>query len=282
MNNNSTNAIRLSGVFLILLLTISCTSTKKSTSNVPGRSKEPVYITHIQIDTMFHGNQKINLLIMRNQSPHKLAIDIGYNKRKLKTTSQIAENHHAIAAINGSFFDEDHGGSVTYFEKNDSVISTTRPADIKWALPDSLINGAVIMTKKHQLKIQKAKSDLFYEKSGKEAFVLVSGPLLIYNGKIQKLPNMKFSNNRHPRTCLCITKRSLIFITIDGRQKQADGMTLHEAQKYLLGMGCVNAINLDGGGSSTMWTKEKGIVNKPSDKKGERPVANALLIKKKH
>ncbi|MCK4879516.1 MAG: phosphodiester glycosidase family protein, partial [Bacteroidales bacterium] len=42
--------------------------------------------------------------------------------------------------------------------------------------------------------------------------------------------------------------------------------------------GCIDAINLDGGGSTTMWTKDNGVVNRPSDKRGERPVANAILI----
>jgi len=49
----------------------------------------------------------------------------------------------------------------------------------------------------------------------------------------------------------------------------------------LLKLGCVDAINLDGGGSTTMWIHQKGIVNFPSDKTGERPVSNALLIIKK-
>jgi exopolysaccharide biosynthesis protein len=57
-------------------------------------------------------------------------------------------------------------------------------------------------------------------------------------------------------------------------------MQNEELQKYMDDLGCIDAINLDGGGSTTMWTKEKGIVNNPSDKSGERPVANALLILK--
>jgi exopolysaccharide biosynthesis protein len=77
---------------------------------------------------------------------------------------------------------------------------------------------------------------------------------------------------------LCKTKKSILFITIDGRMEKADGMSLVEAQKYLYDLGCIDAINLDGGGSTTMWTKNKGVVNKPSDKDGERPVANAVLI----
>jgi exopolysaccharide biosynthesis protein len=44
---------------------------------------------------------------------------------------------------------------------------------------------------------------------------------------------------------------------------------------------CITGINLDGGGSTTMWLKGMGVVNHPSDKTGERTVANALVIKNK-
>ena len=70
-------------------------------------------------------------------------------------------------------------------------------------------------------------------------------------------------------------------MTVDGRTEEAEGMNLMEVQKFLLELGCVDAINLDGGGSTSMWTSEKGLVNNPSDKTGERPVANALIILKK-
>lgn len=58
-------------------------------------------------------------------------------------------------------------------------------------------------------------------------------------------------------------------------------MNLLELQKYLLSLGCKDAINLDGGGSSTMWINNKGVVNLPSDKNGERSVANILMIIRK-
>lgn len=60
-------------------------------------------------------------------------------------------------------------------------------------------------------------------------------------------------------------------------------MSLKEVQQFLLRLTCKDAINLDGGGSTTLWINDgntKGIMNKPSDKEGERPVANILLIKK--
>jgi len=89
----------------------------------------------------------------------------------------------------------------------------------------------------------------------------------------------KFVKERHPRTCICETRDSHLLLTIDGRQPTAKGMSLLEVQDFLLAQKCITAINLDGGGSTTMWLKEKGIVNKPSDFFGERKVANAILIK---
>lgn len=55
-------------------------------------------------------------------------------------------------------------------------------------------------------------------------------------------------------------------------------MNLFEAQQFLLSIGCIDAINLDGGGSTTMWTNSRGVVNYPNDGGEERPVSNVLLI----
>jgi exopolysaccharide biosynthesis protein len=57
-------------------------------------------------------------------------------------------------------------------------------------------------------------------------------------------------------------------------------MSLPEVQSFLQDLGCIDAINLDGGGSTTLWINGKGVVNFPSDSTGERPVANAILILK--
>jgi len=241
--------------------------------------KNPTYSLKQISDSLFNSRQKISLLILPKESLNKnYSIELAYNETDLTKTSELAAHNNAIAAINGGFFNMDEGGSVTYFEINDSVIGKTRAPKLKWGVSDSIINGAIILSKKNKLKIEAKNTEPFYTKSKDEAFVLFTGPLLISNTKFQKLPNMKFSNKRHPRTCIGITKNSIIFIAIDGRSKQAAGMSLNEVQKYLYSLGCIDAINLDGGGSTTMWTKSNGIVNTPSDKKGERPAANALLI----
>ncbi len=67
-------------------------------------------------------------------------------------------------------------------------------------------------------------------------------------------------------------------MAVDGRQPGVSvGMTLPGLAELLLEFGAVEAINLDGGGSTTMVVKGK-IVNKPSDQTGERPVSDAILI----
>jgi exopolysaccharide biosynthesis protein len=267
--------------YCLLLLAIfafaSCTTprTQEQKSAVAEDTLQAVQIT---TDSLYNSHQRICMLVLDKKDIHRYQMLFTYHANDLNTTSYLAENRGALAAINGSFFDVDNGGSVTYFEVNDSVISRTRESGLKWAVPDSLANGAIILTKQHTLEIEAAKREQFYEESQREEFVLISGPLLISSSLAQHLPDMKFTQHRHPRTCLGITEESLIFMTVDGRTEQADGMSLYELQQYLLDLGCTYAINLDGGGSTTLWTDIQGVVNNPSDRTGERPVANALLI----
>jgi exopolysaccharide biosynthesis protein len=56
-------------------------------------------------------------------------------------------------------------------------------------------------------------------------------------------------------------------------------MNFQEMAEFLLSIGAWNAVNLDGGGSTTMVINGK-VVNSPSDKTGERPVANILIVVK--
>lgn len=272
--------------FTYLLLILLLCSVAYAQSNVFLKEKsiapgDQIYYAKIKTDSLFNSLQVISLLILPKKSYDEYGFEIGYSKYKLKKTSMFGRSENAVAAINGSFFDVDKGGSVTYLEVNDSVISTTRPSKLKWAKPDSLIDGAVIISKDFRISIQSAKPLEYYEHSKQEAGVIIAGPLLLFNSKKVKLPNMDFVNKRHPRTFLCTNDTSVILIAVDGRKKDADGMSLTEAQEFLLKIGCADAINLDGGGSTTMWIKNRGLINSPSDKQGERPVANAILIFRK-
>lgn len=93
----------------------------------------------------------------------------------------------------------------------------------------------------------------------------------------------EFSDRRHPRTALGVDleRNTLVLLTVDGRRERAAGMTLVELRERLLaseGLALDAAINLDGGGSTTLWIAGHGIVNQPSDAAGPREVIGALLV----
>lgn len=266
---------------LIFLIYAGCGQGIKTLNLKKELPRDSICFIQLKTDSLFNSKQIISLLVFRSKSSDKFHLKFCYSKTSLKQTSLFARSKNAEAAVNGGFFDMDKGGSVAYFEINDTVINYTHSSESRWAKSPSIINGAIVLTKENKIIIQQARSDRYYELSEEEAAVLLTGPLLLLNSEKVKLPDTDFVKKRHPRTFFCMTNEYVVFITVDGRSKEAEGMSLIEAQQFLLDIGCVDAINLDGGGSTTMWTKEKGVVNFPSDKSGERPVSNALLIMKK-
>lgn len=88
-----------------------------------------------------------------------------------------------------------------------------------------------------------------------------------------------FAEARHPRTAVAKLKDGkFLMVTVDGRQPGVSvGMSLQELAEYLLTLGAVDAMNLDGGGSTTMYLDGK-VVNKPSDKEGERKIGDAIVV----
>ncbi len=88
-----------------------------------------------------------------------------------------------------------------------------------------------------------------------------------------------FGERRHPRTAVGITgDRRLLWVTVDGRQPPySDGMSLAELADLMARLGARDALNLDGGGSTTMVVRGV-VVNRPSDAAGERAVGNALVL----
>lgn len=109
-------------------------------------------------------------------------------------------------------------------------------------------------------------------------------PQLIKNGKIditwkQEKASRAFAETRHPRTAVAkLRDGKFLMMTVDGRQPGVSvGMTLQELAEYLFSLGAVDAMNLDGGGSTTMFLDGK-VVNKPSDPTGERKIGDAIIV----
>lgn len=102
-------------------------------------------------------------------------------------------------------------------------------------------------------------------------------PILVANGK-----RVDFDPNdpRHPRTMIGWNAHYLYFVVVDGRQKGlSNGMASGEEAALMRGLGCSDAMNLDGGGSSTFWLGGR-VMNVPSDGR-ERGIANALILLRK-
>ncbi|MBL8123984.1 MAG: phosphodiester glycosidase family protein [Blastocatellia bacterium] len=108
-------------------------------------------------------------------------------------------------------------------------------------------------------------------------------PQLIRDGKIeitweQEKTSKSFVETRHPRTAVAKLKDGkFLMITVDGRSESSGGISLQDLADYLLSLGAVDAMNLDGGGSTTMYLDGK-VVNTPSDKEGERRIGDAILV----
>jgi len=101
----------------------------------------------------------------------------------------------------------------------------------------------------------------------------------IYQGIDEKLSE-SFINSNHPRTGCGITKnnKTIYWVVIDGRQPNFSiGVNLDEFAQLFLKLGSYNALNLDGGGSSSMVVGNQ-IMNSPSDYTGERVVSDAILL----
>jgi len=190
-----------------------------------------------------------------------------------ETTSAIARKAGAAAAINaGGFLDKGwtgtggapmgfiiHGGKVVY---NQMKSENVRQETVAFTRDGMLIVG------KHTI-------------AGLKEYGVVEGdsfgPPLIVNGK----PTITKGDGGWgiaPRTAIGQKKTGeVLLLVIDGRTLDSFGATLKDVQDILLQYGAVNAANLDGGSSTTMYLDGRTI-NKPSDKLGERTVPTVFMV----
>lgn len=248
--------------------------------------KTKVYTYQFSDSSLFNANQYISFVEIKN---HKKApgFFIGYDKKDLITTSAFAKKNHAFAAINGTFFDIKNGGSVDFIKVNDTIINQNRQEKNN---KRALHHKAAVVINNYQLAIKKWDGTDQWENNLSDKNMMLSGPLLMLNNEKEVLDSVPFNKLRHPRTAVGVKPNgNVLLLTVDGRQGNSAGMSLFELAKIMQWLGCSSAINLDGGGSTTLWAKDygdNGVVNHPSDNKkwdheGERKVANVIFIKGK-
>lgn len=113
----------------------------------------------------------------------------------------------------------------------------------------------------------------------KYKYVMASGPMLVDKGVVWNMASNDLNDRRHPRSALAVMPDGkVLMVAVDGRRaaKGAAGMTLRtELSRFLAWIGCEYAINLDGGGSTTIYARDNvsdladpldnGILNHPTD-----------------
>lgn len=149
------------------------------------------------------------------------------------------------------------------------------PAELK-----RLSTGATVSLDTHWITVNGLESD----RIGTADHVVNGAGLLRVKGRrittweIERLSGPSFVDARHPRTMIGVDRRGDIWLAVvDGRQAASAGMAFGDLQRLADRLQLTDALNLDGGGSTTMVVKGK-VVNRPSDAKGPRAVSDAIGI----
>jgi exopolysaccharide biosynthesis protein len=241
---------------------------------------------HFDAKDLFLANQNISYLEVKNKRRSPV-LAIGVEEKVLKTTRTFGIENQALAAINGTFFDVKNGGSVDFI-KVDSLVMAQNQLEKNGTRAKH--QQAAVVIGKGKLGIKKWDGAADWELGLQEENVMLTGPLLVFNAGYEVQDSSSFSRSRHPRTAIGIKPNGrVLLLTVDGRNANSAGMSLTELAQTMKWLGCTSAVNLDGGGSTTLWINgfpDEGVVNYPTDNKrwdhaGQRKVANVVLVKKK-
>lgn len=241
--------------------------------------------------SLFNSNQYVSVLEIGSSFRFDIVADTA-----LVLTTDFATYAEAYAAVNGSYFAWDAPwNSVNYLRIDGKELAPNRlPGN---GIRTSHQSGCVVISEKGKLTIRKVPDQVMatsysdiWEREIKAEDILSSGPVLRVQGKDEPVLENAFNRTRHPRTALGVRRGGkVLMVVVDGRAEEAAGMTINELQDIMRWLRSWDAINLDGGGSSTLAVRRNlrkpiQVVNHPSDNrlfdhKGERRVANAIVVK---
>ena len=264
------------------------------------------------------GKPNIAYYIKADLHNAQLLFDVDTTKgRRLTPQAFYNKNNNPTVVVNGTFFSYATNQNLNTVIKNgkplayniattkgrgnDSAslvkmyraaigISKNRKADVAWINSDSSYKSRarqkpIIPYLYRQLPDRKL-AHLF--KKWKVNTAIGGGPVLVQKGAMLITNNEELlfagtaKYDKHPRTAMGYTKSGhLIILVIEGRNVgKAEGANLVQEAAILLDIGCYEALNLDGGGSSCMLVNGKQTIT-PSDKTGQRAVPAVFMIKQK-
>jgi hypothetical protein len=219
-------------------------------------------------EALFGGPQNVNVLeidLRVKGVALRFASPGGFRR-----TSRLGRERLAVAAVNGGFFDGE-GRSV----------GVLRIDGEERGQPHEHRSAALVLGAHGRPRLVLDPRQEWPE----ARWVMSAGPMLVSEGRVRE--QLLADKPRHPRTAVGLTARArLLLVTVDGRTPQSRGVTLHELAGLMTALGAREALNLDGGGSTTMWVRGEGaggVVSRPCDNRrfdhaGERRVGNAILV----
>jgi exopolysaccharide biosynthesis protein len=286
----------------------------RSTDSIEGKPNIAFYIIadlkdrnlRFTTDTTFKRRLTVQQFFDKNKQPLVVVngtfFDFASNRNLntvIKNGKLVSYNVHTIP-LKGK-------DTLTYIHPFRSAIGITknRTADVAWLYSDTSLkrpfafqktinaykDSVSDITKSDVLRISKTISSSFETKSYKKwkmNTAIGGGPVLIQNGKVQISNNEekmfvgKAIDDKHPRTAMGYTADDkLIILVVQGRFTGiAEGASLVQLAIILTDLGCKEALNLDGGGSSCLLVNGKETIH-PSDKEGQRPVPAVFIIMSK-
>ncbi len=197
----------------------------------------------------------------------KAKIIVSPSEYKNRKPSEFAKAIGAQIAINGSIWRSAFVPlGLTVFKGN------------KW--PETKDNnryGFFAVTEKGQVWISLPEEVVDF--TPYDIYMAISGyPMVVRKGKAAEICNCGYVCLKHPRTAVGIDKfgKKIFFIVAEGRRKDSVSITLGSLAEFMIRIGVWDGLNLDGGGASVLYIKDKGgVVNKLNEKE-ERLVSNSL------
>jgi exopolysaccharide biosynthesis protein len=241
---------------------------------------------HFQQRQLFNSNQYICVIEIPKGSKTRLRF---VADTMLTTVSNFALRTGALAGINGSYFDMSTGVPVCYLRIGGKELGINELARTDSINRKYYQNAIIRLLPSGRPRFNIPDSNRLSEMKMPDSNVMTAGPMLINRGTdVPQRLDRRFVYSRHNRTAIGLKPDGTIMLVVaDGRSKKnADGLSIPELTRVMRWLGCCDAANLDGGGSSTMYIRDgitNGIVNHPSDNGrfdplGQRPVSNAIML----
>lgn len=217
------------------------------------------------------------------------------NTARKAPVPDFVEGTGAIAAINGGYSGGGRGGPDSTNSGIFKIAGEVQPFQRQETEEFHFVGGAALgIDADGNWHFRNRPGDRWPADWPEVQYALAGAHRLVEDGKIHPsldtqttAREQRHVTRRHPRTAIGLSSgRTAFLVTVDGRHSgHAEGMTLDELANFMKDLGCRDALNLDGGGSTTMWLRAAGVVNHPSDNKrfdheGARRVFSAVVVEK--